>query len=153
VTCTKDLEEGEISAIFDLSILVPVIKLDVLDAGLVEVLLTWPLESFGPGLVSEPVADEVGIACINQNWDLLEDPWYKTVEWSHPVTLEQEISVDIEVTAVVAADLNAELLLDFLFVEIFADIAKSGIAEVARVLAFATNIIDVLGVLLEGIQR
>jgi hypothetical protein len=71
VTCTKDLEKGEVSAVLNLSILITVIKLDVLDAGLVEVLLTRPLESLSPGLVSKPVADEVGITSIDQDWDLL----------------------------------------------------------------------------------
>jgi hypothetical protein len=107
VTCTKDLEEGEVSAVLNLSILVAVIKLDVLDAGLVEVLLTRPLESLSPGLVSEPVADEVSITSIDQDWDLLENAWHKAVERLHPVTLKQEVSVDIKVAAVVAADFNA----------------------------------------------
>jgi hypothetical protein len=144
VTCTKDLEEGEVSAVLNLSILVAVIKLDVLDAGLVEVLLTRPLESLSPGLVSEPVADEVSITSIDQDWDLLENAWHKAVERLHPVTLKQEVSVDIKVAAVVAADFNAELLLDFFLVQIFADITKSRIAEVAGILALATDIINVL---------
>ena len=62
----------------------------------------------------------------------------------HPVTLKQEVSVDIKVAAVVAADFNAELLLDFFLVQIFADITKSRIAEVAGILALATDIINVL---------
>jgi len=144
VTGTKDLEEGEVSAVLDLAIFVTVIKLDVLDAGFVEVFLTWPFKSFSPGLVSEPVTDEVGITSIDQDWDLLENAWHKTMEWLHPVALEEEISVDVEITAVVAADLNAELLLDLLLVEIFADISKGRIAEIAGVLALAADIIDVL---------
>lgn len=146
MTCTKDLKEGEIPTGLDLAVLVTIIKLDVLDAGLVEVLLTRPFKSLSPGLVSEPVADEISITSIDQNWNLLKNAWHKAVEWLHPVALKQEVSVDIKVAAVVAADLNTELLLDFPLVEIFTYIAKSRVAEVAGVLALATNIIDVLGV-------
>jgi hypothetical protein len=45
--------------------------------------------------------------------------------------LEQEVSINIEIAAVIAAHFDAELLLDFSLVQIFADIAKGGIAEVA----------------------
>jgi len=144
VTCTKNLKEGEIPTSLDLSILVAVVKLDVLDAGFVEILLPWPLKSFSPGLVPEPIADKVSIASVDQDWDLLENARHKTVEWLHPVPLEKEVSVDVKITAIVAADLGTQLLLDFSLVEIFADIAKRRIAEVARVLALATDIIHVL---------
>jgi hypothetical protein len=66
------------------------------------------------------------------------------VERLHPVALKQEVSVDIKVAAVVAADFNAELLLDLSLVQKFADITKSRIAEVAGILAFATDIINIL---------
>jgi hypothetical protein len=131
VTGTEDLKECEVSAVLDLAILITIIKLDVLDAGLVEILLTWPFKSFSPGLVPEPVADEICVPSIDQNRDLLENAWYKAVEWLHPVSLEQEVSINIEVAAVIAAHFDAELLLDFSLVQIFADIAKGRIAEVA----------------------
>jgi hypothetical protein len=67
------------------------------------------------------------------------------VEGLHPVALEQEVSVDVKITAIVAADLNAKLFLDFPLVQILADITKSGIAKVTRILALASDIIDVLG--------
>jgi hypothetical protein len=141
---TKDLKEGKVPAVLNLAILVTIIELDVLDTGLVEVFLSRPLESFCPCLVPEPIADEVGITSIDQDWNLLKDAWYKAVEWLHPIALEKEVSVNIEVTAIIAADFGTELLLDFLLVEIFTNIAKSRIAEVAGVLAFATDVIDVL---------
>jgi hypothetical protein len=64
VTRTEDLEEGEISTVLDLSILVAIIEFDILDAGLVEILLAWPFEGLCPGLVPEPITDEVGITGI-----------------------------------------------------------------------------------------
>jgi hypothetical protein len=82
-------------------------------------------------LVTEPVADEVGVTGVDKDWDLFEDSWYEAVEWLHPVTLEEEVAVDIEVTAVVAANFDAELLLDICLVQELADPAKSGVAEVA----------------------
>lgn len=115
----------------DLSELITVVELQVLDIGLVEVLLTGPLESVGPSLVAEPVADEISITGVDEDWDLFEDSWYETVEWLHPVTLEEEVAVDVEVAAVVAANFDAELLLDICLVQEFADPAKSGVAEVA----------------------
>ncbi len=131
MTGTEDLKECEVSAVLDLAILITIIKLDVLDAGLVEILLTWPFKSFSPGLVPEPVADEVCVTRIDQDWDLLENAWYKAMEWLHPVSLEQEVSINIEVAAVVAAHFDAKLLLDFSLVQIFADIAQGRITEVA----------------------
>ncbi len=131
MTCTEDLKECEVSAVLDLAVLITIIKLDVLDAGLVEILLTWPFESFSPGLVSEPVADKVCVTSIDQDRDLLKNAWHETMKWLHPVSLEQEVSINIEVTAVIAAHFDAELLLDFSLIQIFADIAKGRIAEVA----------------------
>jgi hypothetical protein len=95
-------------------------------------------------LVSEPIADEVGITGIDQNWDLLKDSWHEAVEWLHPIALEKEISVDVEIAAIIAAHFSTELLLDFLLIEIFADIAQSRVAEVAGVFTLATDIIYVL---------
>jgi hypothetical protein len=145
VTGTENLEEGEVSTVLDLAIVVTVIKLDIFDAGLVEILLTRPFKSLSPGLVSEPVADEVGITSIDQDWDLLKNTWHKAVEWLHPVPLEEEVSVDVEIAAVVTADFDAELFLNLSLVKIFADIAQGRVAQVAGILALATNIIDVLG--------
>merc|ERR1712093_802583 len=125
VTSTEDPKEGEVAAVLDLAVLVTTVKLDVLDIGLVEVLLSWPLKCLGPGLVTEPVADEISITSVDQDWDLLKNAWYETVEWLHPVTLEKEVSVDIEVAAVIAADLNAKLLLNIGLVQELADPAES----------------------------
>jgi hypothetical protein len=59
--------------------------------------------------------------------------------------LEEEVSVDVEIAAVVTADFDAELFLNLSLVKIFADIAQGRVAQVAGILALATNIIDVLG--------
>lgn len=144
MTSTKNLKEGEVPTVLDLAILVTIIELDVVDASLVEGLLTRPLKSLSPSLVSEPVADKVRITSIYQNWDLFKDTWDKTVEWLHPVALEKEVSIDIEVAAIIAADFDTKFLLDFFLVQIFADIAKSRIAKIAGVFALATDIIDIL---------
>lgn len=144
MTSTEDLKEGEVPAILDLAILIAIIEFNILDAGFVEGLLARPLKSLSPGLVSEPVANKVGITSIDQNWNFFEDAWHKAVEWLHPVTLEKEVSVDIEIAAVIAADFDAKLLLNFLLIQILADVAESRIAEVARIFALPTNIIDVL---------
>lgn len=54
--------ESEIAAGFHLANLFAITaQLQVLRLGLVVRLLTGPLESFGPGLVTQPIADEVGV--------------------------------------------------------------------------------------------
>jgi len=52
VASTEDVEECEVTTRLDLAILVAIIKLDIIVACLVEVLLSWPLESLSPGLVA-----------------------------------------------------------------------------------------------------
>lgn len=90
----------------------------------VESLLALPLESVGPGLVSEPVADKVGITSIDQDWDLLEDLGNELLEWKHPISpinitsrqeifenlpvaVEQKVPVDVKVATLKAADLGS----------------------------------------------
>jgi len=141
---TKHLKEGQVAAILDLAVLVTVVKGDVLDISLVEILLARPLESIGPSLVAKPVANEIGITSVDQDWDLLEDTWHKTVERLHPVSLEKEVSVNIKIAAVVATNFNTEFLLNRLFVQILANPAKSRVAEVVGILALTTDVVDIL---------
>lgn len=43
------------------------IKLQILELDIVVRLLAGPLERFGPGVVAEPIADEIGVAlCIGR---------------------------------------------------------------------------------------
>jgi hypothetical protein len=67
VSGSEHLQECEISTGLDLAVLVTVVKLNILDIGLVKILLTWPLKCFSPGLVTEPVANEISIASIDQD--------------------------------------------------------------------------------------
>jgi hypothetical protein len=152
MSSTKDLKKGEVPAVLDFAVLVTIIELDILNAGLVEGFLTRPLKSLSPSLVPEPIADEVSITGIDQDWNLLKDAWHKAVEWLHPVTLEKEVSVDVEIAAIIAANFGTKLSLDFFLIEIFANIAQSRVAEVARVLALATDVIDILEKILAMIQ-
>jgi len=141
---TKHLEEGEVAAVLDLAILVAIVERDVLDISLVEILLTRPLKSISPGLVTEPVTDEVSVASVDQYWNLLKDTWHKTVEGLHPVALEKEVTVDVKVATVIAADFNAELLLNGFLIQVLADPAKGRIAEVVGVFALTTDVVDIL---------
>ena len=56
VSSTVDLHKCEVAAGLNLSKLVSTVELQVLDLSLVEVLLSWPLKGFSPGLVAEPIA-------------------------------------------------------------------------------------------------
>jgi hypothetical protein len=65
----------------------------------------------------------------------------------HPISLEEEISVDVEITRVIAADFRAKLFLNVCSVQEFANPPKSRVAKVIGILAFATDIINVLVIL------
>ena len=65
---TVHLEEGQISTCLNLPIVFTIVEFDILDRSLVEVLLTWPLKCFGPGLVTEPVADEICVTSIYKDY-------------------------------------------------------------------------------------
>jgi len=144
VTSTEDASKGEIATALESTSLVTVLELEVLGLGGVEILLSGPFESFSPSLVSEPVANVISITSVDQDWDLLDDAWYQSVERLHPVSLEKEVSVDVKVTAVIAADFDAELLLDFRLVQEFTDPSKSRVAQVAAIFTLATDVVNVL---------
>jgi hypothetical protein len=141
---TEHLKKGEVTTVLDLSVLIPIVESDILNLSFVEILLTWPLKSIGPSLVTKPVANEISITSIDQDWNLLKDTWHKTVERLHPITLEEEVAVDVEITAVVTAYFNTEFLLNSLLVQKFADPAKGRITKVARILAWTADIVNIL---------
>lgn len=66
------------------------------------------------------------------------------MEWPHPISLEQEIAINIEVAAIIAANFSAKLLHNLVLVQILADPSQCRIAEIARILTFATDIVNVL---------
>lgn len=140
----KNSRKSKVTTALESTSLMTILQLEILSLSIIETLLTRPFESISPSLVTEPVANEIGITGINQDWDLFEDTWYQSVEWLHPVTLEEEVSVDVKVTAVVTADFNTEFLLDIGLVQEFADPSKSRVAQVAAVLTLSTDIINVL---------
>lgn len=66
------------------------------------------------------------------------------MEWLHPVALEKKVSIDVKITRIITRDFGAKLLLDVCLVQVFADPAKSRVAEVTTILALATDIINIL---------
>jgi len=144
MSSTKDACESEVTTALESTSLVTIVQLEILGLSIVEALLSRPFEGIGPCLVSKPVADEVGVTSIDQDWDFLENAGDQSVERLHPVTLEKEVSVDIKVAAVITANFNTKLLLNIGSVQEVADPAKSRVAQVAAVFAFATDIINVL---------
>lgn len=141
---TVELHEGKVAAGLDLAVFLALANVEALDLGLVERLLTGPLESLGPGTVAEPVADVVSITSVDEDGDLLEKLGNNAVEGLEPVASEEEVAVDVKVAAVVAVDLGAEGLLDGILVQVVGDPAKSRVTQVAAVLALATDVVDVL---------
>ena len=90
------------------------------------------------------LTDKVSIASVDQNWDLFKNTRYETVKWLHPVTLEQEVSVDVKVARIIVADFSSERLQDILPVQVLADITESRVAKVVLIFTLAANIVDVL---------
>ena len=136
--------EGEVTARLDLTDLLAVaIDLEVLHRGVLEALLARPLQSLGPGLVAEPVADVVGVTGVDEDGDLLEDAGNDAVEGLHPVTAKEEVTVDVEVAGFVVADLSADGLHDLLLVEEALYPVKLIVAEAVAAARLA-NIVDVL---------
>jgi len=140
----EDFSEAQVPAGLSLAVLLSVIEGHIDNLGFVKGGLAGPFKGFGPGLVAKEVADEVSVTSIDENGDLLENAGDHTVEWLHPVTLEQEISVDVKVAGIIAANFGTKSLLDFTLVQEVADPSESSVAEVARILALATNIVNVL---------
>ena len=66
------------------------------------------------------------------------------MKWLHPISLEQEITVNIKVAAIIAAHFSAKLLHNLVLVQIFADPSQSRVAEIARILTLATDVVNVL---------
>ena len=120
------------------------VKVQIRKVNFVERFLARPLESFSPRVVSKPIADVVGVTSIDEYGDLFNDAGHKAVEWFHPITLEQEVAIDIEIAAVVAVDFDTEALHDVGLVEPLRNVSELAIAEVAAVLALAANVVNIL---------
>jgi len=129
------------------------INTQVFHAGRGERLVAWPFKSFRPRLVPEPIADEIGISSIDQYRNLLQEGRHQSVEGLHPVTLEQEVAVDVKVARVVAVDLSTKRLHDLGLVEELANPTQLRVAQVATVLALAPHIVHVLAGALVGSEQ
>lgn len=143
MTSTVDLHEGKVTAGLDLTVLLAGV-LEGLEVGMAEVLLARPLELVGPSLVSEPVADEVSVTGVDENGNLVQNVGDELVVGLHPVTVEKEVTVDVHVAAVVAADLGTKSLLDLLAVQVVGNVAKTRVAEVGAILTLASDVVNIL---------
>lgn len=137
-----DLHESKVSGGLHLAVLLTV-GLEGRELSALESFVTGPLKLVGPSLIAKPVADEVGIASVDENGDLLQDPRHKKVEWLHPVAFEEEVAIDIKVAAVVAIDsLNPKSGHNVALVEILVDVAQAGVTEAAA-LAVDTHVVRI----------
>lgn len=129
------------------------IDLKILHFCCCKLLVAGPFKCLCPGFVSKPVADVVGVAGVDQDGHLLEKCWDKTVEWLHPVTLEEEVAIDVEIAGLVALDLHTQCFHHRGFVEPFRDISKLLVAEIATILTLSPNIVDILASALIGADQ
>lgn len=145
---TVETHESEVARGLDLADLLALVHvvhdLKVLHRGSGILLLTRPLQSLGPGLVAQPVADEIGVTGVDQDRDLFQNAGDHAVVWLHPVSVEQEVAVDVEVARVIAFDLSASRLANLALVQEVAYVTHTLVAEIAVVLTLATNIVDIL---------
>lgn len=117
---------------------------DILHLSSGKLRLTGPLKSLSPRLVTEPVANEVGVTGVDEDGDLLEETGHQAVIRLHPVAVEEEVAVDVEVARVIAVNLGAEGLTHALLVEVLAHVAHALVAQVGLILALSANVVDVL---------
>lgn len=107
--------------------------------------LTRPGKLQSPSLVAHPVANEVGIARVQQHTDTILKQWGDhVVEGFHPVALEHEAHVDLHVARLVLVNLDTERGLDILLVQVGLDGVQDGVAQSTIALALLADIIGVL---------
>lgn len=144
---TVQTHEGEVAVGLDLANLLALVlalgDLKILQGGSGELLLAGPFQSLGPGLVAQPVADEVGVTGVDQHRDLLQKAGDHAEVRLHPVTVELEVTVDVEVARVIAVDLGANRFANLALAQVFTGVAHGAVAEVARVLTVATDIVGI----------
>ncbi len=66
------------------------------------------------------------------------------MEWLHPITLEEEIAIDVKIAGVVAIDLHTQRFHDRRLIEPLGNISKLLVAEVTRIFTFSPDVINVL---------
>lgn len=157
VATAVQAHEGEVAVRLDLAnLLANVLVLlndKVLQLLVGKLILAGPLKGLGPGLVAEPVADKVSIAGVNEHGDLLNQTGNQAVVGLHPVTVEEEVAVDVKVARVIAVNFGTEGLTNALLVEVLGHVAHALVAQIRGVLALAADVVDVLaGALVRGKQ-
>lgn len=152
MTTAVETHEGEVAVALDLANLLALVLVvddfDIFQRKGSVLFLAGPFEGVSPGLVSEPVADEVGVTSVDEDRDLFKDARDKTVVGLHPVTMEEEVPVDVKVAGVIAINFGTDSVADFVLVQVFRYVAHALVAKVALVLTLAANIVHVLSGLL-----
>ena len=133
-------EESETLGVLNLSVLLAVGAVDTGDGSIVEGGLAGPVESVGPSLVSEPVADPVGITSVDQDRDLGQNTGNLLVDGLHPVTSVLEVLVNTTIAVLeTAVKLGTKSILDSLLAEVLVGIAGDFWSVVTDVVDTATS--------------
>ena len=103
-------------------------KSQIAQRNFIELLLAAPLQRLRPSKVSKPIADEICVAGVDQNGNLVDDVGHDAMEGFHPISGEEEVAVDVEVAGLVAVDFHTERVHDFRLIEVFGDVAKGFVA-------------------------
>lgn len=116
-------EESETLGVLDLSVLLSVSAVDTDDGSVVEGGLAGPVESVGPCLVSEPVANPIGITSVDQNGDLSQNTGNLPVDGLHPVTSVLEVLVNTTIAVLeTTVKLGTKSILDALLAKVLVGI-------------------------------
>jgi hypothetical protein len=109
----------------------------------VEFGLTAPLQGLSPGVITEPVTDVISVTSIDQDGDLLQQVGNERVEGQHPVTVKQEVAIDVKIARLELGNLASQSFDNFWIVQVLADPLHFIVAK--RVTAFArtTDVIDI----------
>ncbi|KAH3667568.1 hypothetical protein OGATHE_003091 [Ogataea polymorpha] len=99
VSSIKHSSKCELASILDFADLGAILQGEVVQLGGLELLVSRPWELIRPGLVSEPIADEILVSCVDQDRKTLFQKIDNIlVVRFHPITSKQEVSVHVEIT-------------------------------------------------------
>jgi len=94
-------------------------------------------------VITEPVTNVVGVTSIDHDGDLLQKTGNERVEGQHPVTVKQEVAIDVEIARLEFGNLASQSFHNLRIVQVLADPVHFIVAERVAALARTTDVIDI----------
>ena len=146
-----DTEKGKTLCVLDGAVLLAGASLHVSAGRVAEGVVAGPLESIGPSLVAEPVADEVDVTGVDQHGNLSQDIGHHLLDGQEPVAALAKGRVDLFAAVFEAFDLYSESLQDLGLVEPRLDVVHFLVAEVS--FTILANVVHIEMCVREGLQK